>query len=322
MNNRDRMLGLLETCEPWDYVPAGFFIHFDESCHQGQAAVDRHLEFYRHTGMDFVKVQYETPFPALQEIRTPDDWAKMPLYGEDFYEGQLLAVEGLVKSVGRDALVIMTIYSPFMCAGQTTRHTPETGHDVITRHIQESPGKVKKGMEVITESLLLFVRACVRLGVDGFYAATQGGESHRFTDIAPFNECIRPYDLVLMEEMDRSCPFNILHVCDFHDSYDNLDTFLDYPGHVVNCSLELGSEQISAKEMGAKFQRPFMGGLDRKGAIATGTEVEIESAVAKALEEAPDRFILGADCTLPADIDWDNIRTAISTAHDTDRSRE
>jgi uroporphyrinogen decarboxylase len=34
------------------------------------------------------------------------------------------------------------------------------------------------------------------------------------------------------------------------------------------------------------------------------------------LQDAPERFILGADCTLPGDVDWDNIKTAIATAHD------
>ncbi|MBN1992437.1 MAG: hypothetical protein JW953_07005 [Anaerolineae bacterium] len=31
---------------------------------------------------------------------------------------------------------------------------------------------------------------------------------------------------------------------------------------------------------------------------------------------APDKFILAADCTLPADVDWDNVKTAINTAHE------
>jgi uroporphyrinogen decarboxylase len=265
--------------------------------------------------MDFVKIQYETPFPPRLEIKSPDDWGKMPLYGKDFYEDQLYIVEGLVKKAKKDALVIMTTYSPFMCAGQTTRHTPDMGQTLITEHIKENPEKVKQGMEVITESLMLFVKACIELGVDGFYASTQGGESHRFEDIELFNACVKPYDLALMEEMNRCCQFNILHVCDFHDGYDSLAPFVDYPGDVVNCSLTLGDQEISAKEVSRMFGRLYMGGLDRKGVIATGTEGEIDAAVAEVLQEAPDRFILGADCTLPADIDWDNIRTAISAAH-------
>jgi uroporphyrinogen decarboxylase len=63
-----------------------------------------------------------------------------------------------------------------------------------------------------------------------------------------------------------------------------------------------------------------MGGLDRKGIIATGNAEEIRKRVTAVLDDAPERFILGADCTLPDDVNWDNIKTAISTAHDYQRS--
>ena len=67
------------------------------------------------------------------------------------------------------------------------------------------------------------------------------------------------------------------------------------------------------------FQRPFMGGMDRKGIIATGNDAQIKARVLEILKEAPDKFILGADCTLPDDVNWDNIKTAISTAHEYSR---
>jgi uroporphyrinogen decarboxylase len=196
-----------------------------------------------------------------------------------------------------------------MLAGQTA------GREMVIEHIKESPDKVKKGMEVITESLMLFVKGCIRAGVDGFYHSTQGGENNSFDDHAPFNECIKPYDLVVMEEIDRSCVFNILHVCDYHGGYDDLAPFLDYPGHVVNCSLKLGSEEMTTKEASSLFGRPFMGGMERKGVIATGTEDDIEKAVEGVLHDIPDKFILGADCTVPSGTPWDNLRAAISTAH-------
>lgn len=59
-----------------------------------------------------------------------------------------------------------------------------------------------------------------------------------------------------------------------------------------------------------------MGGLDRKGIIVNGTADEIRHEVQDVLANAADRQILGADCTLPGDIAWENIRTAIAAAHD------
>jgi uroporphyrinogen decarboxylase len=72
---------------------------------------------------------------------------------------------------------------------------------------------------------------------------------------------------------------------------------------------------MSASEAAGMFWRPYMGGLDRHGTIVTGSQDEIKAKVRDVLRDAPERFILGADCTLPGDIDWDNIRTAIATAH-------
>ena len=63
------------------------------------------------------------------------------------------------------------------------------------------------------------------------------------------------------------------------------------------------------------FGRPYMGGLDRHGIIATGTQDEVRAAVLEVVRDAPERFFLAADCTLPADADWDNLKTAIATAH-------
>jgi uroporphyrinogen decarboxylase len=309
MNKRDAILGLADGHEP-PYIPAAFFLHFPPAFHSGQAAVDKHLEFYRYTGMDFVKIQYEAVFPPLTEIETPADWVKMPCYGQEFYEGQLAAVKGIVEAVGREAAVVVTLYSPFMCAAHTV------GYDRLTDHLNRDPEKVFIGLEVVTDSLLGFVRACIGLGVDGFYTSTQGGEAGRFSDAGCFAQFIKPFDLALMEEPEKACPFNILHVCDFFGDYDDFAPFLDYPGAVVSSPLKMGTRELTPKEASDIFHRPYMGGLDRKGAITRGTQEEIRRTVAALIATAPTRFILGADCTVPAKTSWDNIKAAVDAAHE------
>ncbi len=306
---REAVLSLLEPGGKRGYIPAAFFLHFDPAYHRGQAAVDKHLEYFQYTDMDLVKIQYEHTFPHVPEIRRPEDWAKMPCYGLDFYEAPLRLVEGLVKAAKSEALVMQTLYSPFMCAGHTV------GAQLLVEHISQDPERVKRGMQVITDSLMRFVKACVRLGLDGFYASTQGGEAGRLDDPALFDICIRPYYLALMEEINRACIFNILHVCDYHLPYSDLAPFVNYPGHVVNAGLELTSREISPQEVAATFGRPYMGGLERKGVIATGSPREVQQAVEDVLRTAPERFMLGADCTVPSDTPWDTLKTAIATAH-------
>jgi uroporphyrinogen-III decarboxylase len=41
----------------------------------------------------------------------------------------------------------------------------------------------------------------------------------------------------------------------------------------------------------------------------------IRQAVTDVLAQAPEQFILAADCTVPSDTPWENLRTAIETAH-------
>jgi uroporphyrinogen decarboxylase len=106
MNQREELLALLDSGPtalwarnpPHTYVPAAFFLHFDPARHLGPAAVERHREFFRFTGMDFVKVQYECPFPR-QTMARPADRAHFPLLGKSFFEPQLAVVHGLVEAL-------------------------------------------------------------------------------------------------------------------------------------------------------------------------------------------------------------------------------
>ncbi len=307
MNKRELMLNVIEGRAPAGYTPAAFFLHFGPEYHTGQAAIDRHLQFFRHTGMDFVKIQYEQGM-STYPLASPADWARAPRLTEEDFAPTVNVVRGLVEAAGRDALVLLTLYSPFMWA----RHL--AGADVLHKHLREHPAEAVKGLEISTENVLTLVRACKRAGVDGFYASTQGGEAFRFGGTDLFEKLVKPTDLAVWDEM-ASCRFNILHICDYEGSYDDLAPFVDYPGHVVNCSLEVGDRHMTPREAAALFGRPFMGGLERKGLLATGTPAEVRRAAQAVLADAPDRFILAADCTVPGDTSWDNLAAAIAVAH-------
>jgi uroporphyrinogen decarboxylase len=308
VNKRDAMLNLIHGQAAPDYVPAAFFMHFDSVHHQGQAAIDKHLEFFRYTGMDFVKIQYEQHLQPPSPIRKPEDWAQLPVNSEEVFETPIRVVEGLVKAAQSEALVVMTLYSPFMWAARLAEDA------VIADHLHENPEAVTKGLKILTENVLTLARGCKRAGVDGFYASSQGGEASRFQDRSIFGKYIKPTDLAVWNEI-QSCRFNILHICDYKFAYDDLTPFLDYGGHVVNSSLKLGDRTLTSKEVSQMFGRPFMGGMERKGEIATGDSDAIQLAVTDVLAQAPDRFILAADCTVPSETSWEHLKTAIDVAH-------
>lgn len=309
MTKRELVMAVLEG-KPQERIPAAFFTHFDKACHAGQAAVDKHLEYFAATDMDLVKIQYERTFPAVPGIETPADWAGLPALTEDFFAPQLAAVEGLVRAAKADAVIVHTLYSPFMCAGHMVG-----GRDKVIAHILQDPDAVNVGMARVAANLMVFVEACIRIGVDGFYHSTQGGEVAALRRSGAFEKCVRPWDLQVMTEINRRCPFNILHVCDYHGLYEDVEPTLNYPGHVVNSPVHIGGGERSGAILAAAFGRPFMGGMDRMGALAKGTPDEVRADARRVLAAAPTPFILAADCTVPAGTPWENLRAAVDEAH-------
>lgn len=162
---------------------------------------------------------------------------------------------------------------------------------------------------------MLFVRACIKAGVDGFYMSTQGSEAKRFSSPKIFADYIKPFDLVSMKEIQKACAFNILHVCDYVAPYANYEAVYDYPGHVINCNAKLTDKELSIAEVSKLFKRPFMGGMDRHGIIAKGSVGEMEAEIRRVVKAAPRQFILGADCTVAGETDWARLRQAIGVAH-------
>lgn len=308
MSKRDTILNLIHNSAPLPYTPAAFFMHFDPAYHAGQGAVDQHLEFFRTTGMDFVKIQYEQVQPTGFRAVQADDWHNAPLYPPDYFDPTYLVAKGLVDATKREALVVVTLYSPLMWANQLT------DEGLLAKHLEENPAAVTRGLEIMTQNVVNLVRTCKRAGVDGFYTSTQGGEAFRFPGTDFFEKYVKPTDLAVWSEL-QDCTFNILHICDYQGGYDDLTPFLDYPGHVVNCSLMVGGQHWTPKQATEFFGRPFMGGMERKGALAHGAADEIRQEAQSLLDAAPARFILGADCTIPGDAPWDNLRIAVETAH-------
>jgi uroporphyrinogen decarboxylase len=309
MSKRDDILDLVINGDNPGFTPAAFFLHFPEKFRGGLAAAEKHLEYFRYTGMDILKIQFEKPFPLLDTIKKPEDWIDMPFYERDFYADQIEAVTELVEAADGQTIVVVTLYSAFMFACQTA------GEALVAKHLSEDPEAFCKGLEVITESMLEFVNPCIDAGVDGFYSSTQGGEEFRFKDKRIFEDFIKPYDLLMWEKLEANCDFNILHVCDYWGKYSDLNPYAEYPGTLVNAPLDLTEGSITAGEVVKIFKRPFMGGLDRHGILVNGPANAIQDKVYDVLDANPEISILGADCTLPPDIEWEHIKAAVDAAH-------
>ncbi len=191
------------------------------------------------------------------------------------------------------------------------------GWNVLVEHVKQDPEAVCRGLENISLSLMNFVQAAARAGVDGFYMCTQGGETNRIAERALFNRTIKNYDMLLYKEVSQLVRYNIMHVCDYDGTYDDFQArFRDYPGQVVNVPLAADGQRLTLRQAAQIFQRPVMGGLDRLGVITTGSPEEVKKAALTVLREAPANVILGADCTVSPKTPLENLRMAIQTAHE------
>ena len=308
-SKRDLMMQVLDMSTTPNYIPAGFFMHFGV---KGDAAVKAHLDYFRASGMDFVKIQFDEQGLAQNEqIKTAKDWAKMPILPEKWFEPALYLLKALIKEAKSDALIIQTLYSPYQMAKQAVPW------ELLVQHVKEDAESVCRGMENITLSIMNFVHAAARVGVDGFYTCTQGGETNRVADQSLFNRTIKNYDMILYKEVSQLVPFNILHICDYEGNYEGFASrFQDYPGQVINVPLSADGKPLSLSQASGIFNRPVMGGLDRHGILATGSPEEIKKATIEVLKNAPANVILSGNCTVDKRIPIENLKAAINTAHE------
>ena len=300
MNKIERVRAALRG-EEVDRVPASFWFHFTPDKAHGEASVKAHLDYYRESGVDFLKVMNEHHYEANVDIKTPADWRQVrpaPLRSS-FYQGQLDEVKRLADALQDECLLVTTIFGPFGSGNHTANNR-------VTEHLKADPEAVSQGLGAIAESLAEFAIACVEAGAAGIYYSAQGGEADRFTE-EEFLTYIKPHDLTVLNAVKDHGEFHLLHIC---KGNIRLPLYADYPGHAVNWAVTKNTLSLSAGR--DLFERAVIGGLDDRGIVVDGSPEAIQAAVRAVIDEAGARgFMVGADCTLPTDIPVPNIRLAV-----------
>ena len=310
MNKIQRIRAVLDGKLP-DRVPASFWFHFPKQQAHGKAAVKAHLDYYHQVDPDFLKIMNEHHYRVPTPITNPSDWRKLkpaPL-ASDFFQDQLDEIKMLKDKLAGDCLTSITIFSPYASGNHASGK-------LVTEHLKLDPQAVHIGLATIAESLAEFSLACLEAGADGIYFAAQGGEADRFEEHT-FLEHIKPHDLTVLNAVKDQSDFNILHIC---GSKVRLHLYSNYPGNVINWA---AADQNNIPLPAGKnlFHRPILGGMNNRGVIVYGSPEDIRQNVFDIIKDfGPQGLILGADCTLPTDINRANIRMAIeATAHYADQ---
>lgn len=321
MNEKKELIRKIARGEEGDRVPVSLWRHFYDLETTPEGLAKAMIDFQRKFDWDFMKVNPRACYHAEtfgakygmsadprksherigSPIQSPKDWLKMRprLPDQGILAEQIQALRLIKNELGDDIFIVQTVFHPFSIASDLL----ETQKD-LEPHYQDHWGKLKNGLEVITETFRNYVRAMLKERIiDGIFFAVKDWGTSDFMSNDVYNEVAKPFDLAVLEEA-APAEFNILHVC---KSNNRLFSFLDYPVHGFNWD-SADPTNPGIKEVAAKTSKLVIGGMAHRGKILSDSQGDVSQEKDNALKEAEGvRFILGAGCTISSETPEENL---------------
>lgn len=323
MDKRTRVLTAIDGGEV-DHVPAGFWFHFAGEEAMGEACINAHLKYYRETDLDFVKVMCDGyfPWPIRENIRNASDWKKLEPLKEDhpFIREQVQRAKKIVNEIGSERCVFYNVFAPFSSLRFGAEAIGLKDAEVM-RHFEEDEDALMHALDAIAQTNALLTELLItEAGCDGIYYCVQGGEYDRFT-AEEYAALIRPSDRYVLEHANRFSENNIIHMCGWAGNRNRLESWKEYPAkvvnwavHVENLSLEEGREFFGGRTCLGGFETHWDGKV-QEGIIYHGTKEELQKYTRELiLTYGKKGLMLGGDCTIDANIDWERIRWILEAA--------
>ncbi len=312
MTKKERLDAVLAGKKP-DRIPYSFSCHFQGIPEKEKDYVKAHLDFYQESDADFLKIMCDALlYPFYQTIDCASDWAKVtPLPRDDpFFVESIRRCREITEAVRDECYTFYTFFAPFSLIRNATTITEKalagrTADETVMANLKEDEGAVLHALEVVAQDLVYLADKIIHeSGCKGIYQSVQGAEKGRMS-AEEYARWVEPSDRIVVEGINRLSNSNILHMCSWAGFPNHLEYWKEYPAAVKNWGISI--EGLSLSDGLSYFPNcVLMGGLDnRKGRVLySGTKEEVKQSVWKLLDEMGDvPFILGADCTVPSDID-------------------
>lgn len=291
--------------EEVDRPPFSFWYHFGLQHMPGAKHAEAEIDFYRAYDLDFLKVMSDYPYPlpgGLEEIKTEDDWKRIePISGDhQCWSEQLTALSIINEAIGKEALFIETIFSPWT----TARRLARSGAVNIAR--RDYPETLFAAMEAIATSLAEYSKQAVSRGAAGIFLSL-GAASEDVMTAEEYEVWGRPFDLKILEAV-REASFNVLHI---HGKRIHFDSVMNYPASALNWS-HFATEP-SLKEGKSRSGKTVLGGIDE--AVASHVSArEISEQITNAIQEIGTRgLIVAGGCSIPTDTREQSLRAVRET---------
>lgn len=331
--SRETVLKALHN-ETVDQVPASFWRHFADNEFTNAATtpsvlttnLNGHRDYCQAVDVDFAKTMldgyFPYPFHGVNDPKNITDLHNLrPIANDDPWLTGQVALAEKQKQIAGSRPTFVTMFSPlFLLKWALIEHYQEPlllADKRFADMYEEDPQLVLHVLKVISDDQKKVAKALMTTSIDGIYYSTQEIQDERTSTPKFFEEVMEPTDIDVQNAINAVSPLNILHICGFDGADNHLDWFVNYPLQVINWATETDGYSLAA---GKKLfgDRPVMGGLDNstKGILYSGTKQQIQDKIHALIAETGNQgVLLGADCTVPRDIDYDHLHWAIEAAH-------
>lgn len=312
MNCRERVEAVLQGKKP-DRTPVCFWHHFGPL--EPEKTVRAHTRWLTESGIDLLKMMSdEFFFYPLNGASAPQDFLALRPQGRGsaYVRGQIERAGQISNAVAGTVVTLYNAFSPYA----NLKHA--MGQEEAIALLHASPEAFGHALDVILEDTLYVIEGLLtESGTDGLMLCLQGAEETLFDD-ETYHRFLRPGEQAIVEAANRLSSRNLLHLCGWDGIPDLLDRWKDYPSAMVNWDVDV--ERVKLKDGKNYFgDRVLLGGLNNRpdAVLNRGGKEQVQAEVRRVLGEAEgSRFILGADCSLPADIDPARIRWVIEAVEE------
>ena len=314
MNKLERVQNTLAG-HPVDRVPVCFWRHYGSL--EPKETVKQHLDFFHATDMDVLKMMCDEFFTyPMDENATPEEILAMRPLGKDNYyvRGQAERAGQINEALRGEIFTLYNAFSPYA----TLKHTlgDEKSMDLIRNH----EAAALHLLDIICEDTCYMVEAVLKeSGTAGMMLPLQGAEINRFGE-EEYLRLIRPTEQRVIDCAARLSDTNLLHMCGWDNIPNRLDWWDKYPAKLINWDVHV--ENVDLAQGRERFPgRVLLGGFNnREGELLhAGTKEAIQAETRRLVREAgAEKLIIGADCSLPMDIDPMRIRWVIEALENLD----
>ena len=310
--------------EPVDRVPVGFWHHFTNEDEWlvgfgNQAIIEKnlagHQAFLAEVEPDFIKLMsdgyFAYPNERLKKVQSIKDLADIEPLGADhpWISEQVELVQKIKASFTENLVAIYNIFAPVTYFKWLVGKVAG-GDDIIADFLAEDAVLTKRVLDVIAKDIAALTERIIKeAGADGIYLSVQSIQDARVS-AEDYKAFIAPSELAVLEAANAAGGVNILHICGYEGARNDVHLFTDYPAQVINWAV--GPEGISLAEGRKLFGgRTVLGGFEngKDGLFYTGSQATIQDETKRLIAEAgKEGLIIGADCTIPSDIEAERIQ--------------